>query len=93
MSATPTEIMTASHPARFVRGMSRQLMPVLRRLGAALAERYHRRQARIAEHRRLVKLAELSPHCLRDMGYDPETIYYALAGSSWAVLPIRDRRP
>jgi uncharacterized protein YjiS (DUF1127 family) len=55
---------------------------------------HHRR-----ERRTLVELSRLSPHVIRDMGFDPERVYEALDGSwdevdpsSWSgLLPRRAR--
>lgn len=62
---------------------------LLRRLGAG----WTRYRARKAERRALVRLSLMPAHRLRDMGYDPETLYYALKGTRDEVPPIRAPRP
>ena len=51
---------------------------------------WQRRQARIETRCHLVCIACLPPHRIRDLGHDPETVFYALKGSVDEILPIRE---
>jgi uncharacterized protein YjiS (DUF1127 family) len=50
-------------------------------VSAALARLWRRTARRVEERRTLLRLSRLSPHVVRDMGFEPELIAEALEGS------------
>ncbi len=77
-----------SAPARTVSRSTDALFRLASRIPAAMG----RLCAHIIRHRRLVRISRLNPRIIRDIGHDPETIYYALKGTRDEVGPYRERR-
>ena len=61
-------------------------------LGAMYA-RWQAHLLRRKERRMMVDLSRLPPHLIRDMGFDPEQIYYELRGSWEEIAQVTFRLP
>ncbi len=75
------------------KALSRNLFaPDIGKLAGRIGALWRRILARRAERRLYARLSCLPASRLRDMGYDPETLYYMLKGSPYEITPIRERR-